>query len=238
MLSFLFDVDDTLYDQIQPFLKAYYELGYMKLNLPIQELYKKIREHGDEVFDKVNSQEITTRESGIYRNIKGFEDFGVELSKHDAAKLQDAYNDNLDCIKLSKATIKYLEYLHDHNVQIGIITNGPAYHQGKKIRHLGLLDYFDKKNIFISGDYGVRKPDKAMFEIAEKAMKLDLNNTYYVGDAYLNDMIGADIAGWKTIWINRREHIGGSFKPNYTVISEEALGELLIGIVNKQRKEK
>lgn len=50
MKAVLFDVDDTLYDQVIPFQKAYEELFKGSFELSIEELYKRSRYYSDEVW--------------------------------------------------------------------------------------------------------------------------------------------------------------------------------------------
>ena len=50
------------------------------------------------------------------------------------------------------------------NRRLGMITNGPADVQSAKIDLLGLRPYFDF--CLISGDFGIWKPDRAIFEEA------------------------------------------------------------------------
>ena len=48
--------------------------------------------------------------------------------------------------------------------KLGIITNGDAYGQGTKVRITGLDKVVD--DFIVSGDIGIHKPDKRIFEIA------------------------------------------------------------------------
>lgn len=52
MKAILFDVDDTLYDQVVPFQKAYEDLFEGRYDLKVEELYKRSRYYSDEVFEK------------------------------------------------------------------------------------------------------------------------------------------------------------------------------------------
>lgn len=45
---------------------------------------------------------------------------------------------------------------------------------------------------------------KNLFEFVEAKMKLNIDDTYYIADSYINDIIGARNVGWKAVWFNRR----------------------------------
>lgn len=52
---------------------------------------------------------------------------------------------------------------------LGIITNGPSEHQRDKVRALGVERWIPMERIWISGDLGVGKPHKEIFEAAGKS---------------------------------------------------------------------
>lgn len=66
------------------------------------------------------------------------------------------------------------------------------------------MDWFDKGNMIVSGEVGLVKPEKEIFELAEKRMGLDKATTYYIGDSFQHDVIGAKNVGWQAVWSNHR----------------------------------
>ena len=51
------------------------------------------------------------------------------------------------------------------------------------------------------------------------------------GDAYAIDVVGAKCAGWRAIWLNRRENTipeDAVYFPDYEVKNESALAQLLL----------
>ena len=54
MKAILFDVDDTLYDQVVPFQKAYEDLFEGRYDLKVEELYKRSRYYSDRSLKKHN----------------------------------------------------------------------------------------------------------------------------------------------------------------------------------------
>ena len=104
---------------------------------------------------------------------------------------------------MSNTTIGILELVKENDVKLGIITNGPSEHQWSKVKALGVERWIDKENIIVSGDYSINKPDVRIFEIMQEKLQLPIDSLYYIGDSLENDIVGANNAGWKAIWINR-----------------------------------
>lgn len=201
MLGFVFDVDDTLYEQIIPFEKAYKKLFAKDIN--IEEFYLRSRYYSDEKFEDSRNGKMTMDEYHIYRVQKAAEDFGVVLSDEEALTFQKEYKINQGKLEMSEVTKELLDNLVEKNVALGVITNGPSEHQWAKVKALNVEKWINKNNIIVSYDVGVNKPDKRIFELMEKHLKLSKEKLFYIGDSLENDVVGANNAGWKVIWINR-----------------------------------
>ena len=87
----------------------------------------------------------------------------------------------------------------------GIITNGPSEHQWNKVKSLRAERWIPHENIFVSADVGAEKPDRKIFEYAERTMELEEAAIWFVGDSYELDVKGAVNAGWNAVWMNRRK---------------------------------
>ncbi|MGO0883012.1 HAD family hydrolase [Clostridioides difficile] len=164
------------------------------------------RKHSDEVFHLTESGKMSIEEMHVYRIIKAFEELGSYITEKDAQNFQDEYIYQQSQITLIPEMEQVLNFAKEKNIKRGIITNGPSSHQRMKLKQLNIEKWIDEKNIFISSEVGFSKPDVNIFRLAEKFMSLDRENTYYIGDSYKNDVVGAKKAGWKSIWINHREH--------------------------------
>ncbi len=230
-MNFIFDVDDTLYNQITPFLDAYKEIKLEdKYNVDVEELFKRSRKYSDEVFDQVSKGSMSIDESGVYRITKAFLDEKIQIPKEIALQLQQLYRKKQKEIKLSNTMQRILMYCIHHNHTIGVITNGPSIHQQGKVDALQLINYMPKEHIFISGNYGINKPDARLFEICEQQLNIKKEETFYIGDSYENDVIGAKNAGWKCIHLNRRKQPLHK-DATYIVENEEEVFELIKQIV-------
>ena len=201
MIGLVFDVDDTLYEQIVPFENAYKSLFDMDIDM--EQFYLLSRYYSDVKFEASRNGEMTMDEYHIYRIQEAAKDLGVCLSDEQALNMQKQYKKNQQKLQMSDITISILEIAKENNVKLGIITNGPSEHQWAKVKALGIEKWIDRENIIVSGDYGINKPDVRIFEIMQEKLQLLNDSLYYIGDSLENDIVGANNAGWKAIWINR-----------------------------------
>ena len=237
MSAIIFDVDDTLYDQLVPFWKAYEAVFGGRYQLPMDGLFAASRRRSDEVFGPSQRGEITMEEMYIYRIQKAFEDFQVAITDQEALRFQAEYAGNQKRLEMSEKMREILD-LCVNRIPIGIITNGPSEHQWKKVNALGAQRWFPRENIFVSGDVGAAKPDRRIFDHVCDRMGQKPEDMYLVGDSYENDIAGAMRAGWRAIWLNRRghKHPEGGFVPWATVESEEELLTVLQKILKIQTR--
>ena len=229
MKAFVFDVDDTLYDQVQPFKNAYVKL-YGGENENINRIFVSSRKYSDEVFEASRSGLMTMEEMYIYRIRGALGDFGISITDERALEFQRYYEEFQGEITMS-GQMKML--LSDLKVraEMGAITNGPTEHQWYKIDALGLTEWIPRQNILVSGEVGAAKPSREIFDLATDRMGIDRSEAYFVGDSPENDIAGAAGAGWKTIWFNRRNKKNElPVKPDYTVYSERELYDLVMGL--------
>ncbi|MFI3805620.1 HAD family hydrolase [Vagococcus fluvialis] len=228
MKAIIFDVDDTLYDQVIPFKKAI-EKNFPNNNIDIDKLYEMSRKFSDEVFELTERGEMNLEKMHIYRIQEAFKYFGTTISQDEARTFQKDYQNNQKEIMLLPDIQDSFDFVSKQNFTMGIITNGPKEHQKNKIKQLGLEGWIQKNNMFISSEVGIAKPDVRLFELVQKQMNLVPSETYYIGDSFENDIVGASNAGWNTIWINRKnkEVPCMDIQPDFVVNREESLLALL-----------
>ncbi|MCQ9291262.1 HAD family hydrolase [Staphylococcus hyicus] len=233
--TFIFDLDDTLYDQLQAFNVAYH-YHFADSDIDVSSLYRHFRHYSDLVFEQTQDGRMTVTEMHIYRITAALNDFDIALPEKKAIAFQRDYARALNGIALSHPIKTLLYQLKTKRVPCGIITNGESHHQRSKIKTLGLNHYISESHMFISAEEGMSKPDVALFQQVVNELDLNPQNTFYIGDNFENDVIGALNAGWRVIWFNRRNrsatHEG--YKPDYYVDSEEALVEVIQSLINEK----
>jgi putative hydrolase of the HAD superfamily len=99
--------------------------------------------------------------------------------------------------------------------RIGLITNGPAEVQRAKIELLALSAHVDFA--LVSGEFGVAKPDPAIFQEALRLGGADAGEAVMAGDSPEFDIAGARSLQIPAIWINRGEidWPGPGSRPDY-----------------------
>lgn len=85
--------------------------------------------------------------------------------------------------------------------QLALVTNGAPDLQREKIQGANLARFFD--TILISGEVGVGKPDCRIFGLALDALSASPSEIVMIGDSLTRDILGAQRAGLKGIWMNR-----------------------------------
>lgn len=110
-----------------------------------------------------------------------------------------------------------------------IVTNGMTDNQRGKIDRTGLASVVDAW--CISGEVGVRKPDRGIFELAAQrcGTRLDRGG-WMVGDSIALDVAGGRAADLRTIWIRRgRSWPRDETAPDYEVDTAAEAVKALIG---------
>ena len=97
--------------------------------------------------------------------------------------------------------------------KVGILTNGPAETQARKVAALGLVRKVDA--IVYASDTGPGKPDPASFETVLDRLDARASESVFVGDDPWCDVFGARWVGMKTIRIHRGVHDRALAAPLY-----------------------
>ncbi len=89
--------------------------------------------------------------------------------------------------------------------KIGIVTNGVQRLQRRKLEGCGLLHWVDA--VAISGEVGIGKPERGIFEWIAGQLQVPLSACVMVGDNAARDVQGGINAGIRTVYVER------GFKP-------------------------
>ena len=104
-------------------------------------------------------------------------------------KWVDYYRPFADAYSFLNECKKYKKY---------IVTNGFVDIQKRKIQHCGLTHRFE--GIYVSGKYGVGKPNVEFFENVLRDTGANKNSTVMIGDNLSTDILGATNTGMKSIY--------------------------------------
>ncbi len=224
MKALIFDLDDTLYNQIQPFKRAVVQF----MDIPSDELellYIAFRYRADELFEASVKGTLSMKDMHTYRMRAAFRDMEMDITNEMAYAIQEAYAYQQGHLELTTGSKELFAHCQEKGIAVGLITNGPHLHQMKKIQNLNLHRFIPEHLMLISGQVGMTKPDTGIFRLMEKRLNLNPEDICYLGDSYENDVIGAKAAGWKAIWFNHRGRsvTDHSYTPDYTVTDFKAV---------------
>ena len=166
-ISLVFDIDDTLYSQMEPLLTACeFSLGRA---LPDPELFYRIfGKRSAEMFLFSESGQVSIHESRLYRIENTMKDMGIPFTREQAEVFQARYKENQSHLHVSDILAGMLDTCQEAGVKMGVITNGPFAHQVQKFHTLGLDKWFTEDQLIVSAGVGVAKPDVQIFRIAEE----------------------------------------------------------------------
>lgn len=99
-------------------------------------------------------------------------------------------------LKLYPFVSEMLDALRGH-IPMGLVTDAQSAYAPGELHKVGILHYFDP--IILSGDYGYRKPDPRLFQLAIDALGAPAENILYVGNDMHRDIYGARQAGMQTL---------------------------------------
>ena len=194
------------------------------------QLFMQSRVYSDEIME-AEKKGLIPHEDCFYERVKRtYHDVGIEMSREDADIFEQLYRSFQKKITLGNGVEGFLDYCKSNDIFIAILTNGRPEPQYAKVVALGLHKWFDDEHIFISGGIGYQKPDPQAFKYVENAFALNPEETWYVGDTYEADVVGANTAGWHTIWFNHRNReCPEKNRADITVKSIEELKEVIRG---------
>ncbi|MGP7815655.1 HAD family hydrolase [Niallia sp. 01092] len=122
-------------------------------------------------------------------------------------------------------TFAVLDQLKD-KYKLVLITNGSPHLQNTKLTITPeIAPYFDE--IIISGAFGKGKPDPSIFDYALSLVQLNKEDVLMVGDNLMTDVLGANRAGIKSVWINRENNKYNEVVPTFEITNLHELFGLI-----------
>ena len=233
MKTIIFDVDDTIYNLMEPFERAHMDLYADQTDADCEELFKASRVHSDVAFYRVAEGKMPKEDEFAYRIIHSYQDVGIEVSKEEAKVFEEKYRYYQTRIHVPDGIKQILDLCVEKQIPIAVLTNGRVQNQGKKMDVLGLEHWFKKEHLFISEAIGATKPSREAFLAVQQALDVEPENTWFIGDTFEVDIDGACGAGWHSIWYNHRKRSmpEGEAKPDYEVRTEGELFQVIQKII-------
>jgi putative hydrolase of the HAD superfamily len=174
----VFDLDDTLYKEVEYLKSAFREIA--------------------RVLKKETGQDLFERMMGLYQTDK--EVFGTiieefQIQTYTKNDLIEIYRNHKPDLHLEDHIADKLNEIKNSGIATGLITDGRSHTQRNKLKSLGLQNYFDE--VLISEEFGSEKPDPGTFKYIQD--KLQGEKYVYIGDNIQKDFIAPNKLGWHTI---------------------------------------
>lgn len=171
-----FDLDDTLYKEIDYLKSAYKEIA-MTVGHPKEAAVRML----DWYYAKENAFE------------KLIETYGLSITITDCLKI---YRNHFPEISLDAGAKEFLVELKDNGAKLGLISDGRSITQRNKIKALGLEGLFDIE--IISEEFGSEKPSLKNYQAVMDKFP-ERQRFIYVGDNPAKDFIAPNQLGWNSI---------------------------------------
>lgn len=194
----LWDLDDTLYSRVNA---ARQNLpGMLKTLLYTEKSERQIEEMADFMMTKVHRNSMVPLEA--FEAL--VEKYPPDKPFDYAACLNYYYENMCKFAKPFPEQLSIVKKLRQMGIKTAIVTNisqARAADQWRKIRMLGIEELFNA--IVVSGELGIHKPDRRIFDHAAKLLGVFNDQCLFVGDDPASDVMGARNADMEVVWIDR-----------------------------------
>jgi putative hydrolase of the HAD superfamily len=202
-----FDLDDTLYKEIDFVESAYREIAVLEKRPELLPKMMGWQKNDDNVFSQFNK--------AIGKETPISEYLNLYRSHYPTISLPDIVEDTLNELK-------------HREIILGLITDGRSISQRNKIKALGLDRWFDNENIIISEETKFEKTEEPNFRYFVKKYRGAV--FAYVGDNPKKDFIVPNRLGWRTVMlkddgrnIHKQEAVSVENLPQITITGIEEL---------------
>lgn len=199
----VFDLDDTLYKEIDYVSSAYRAISQRLM-------IKTGKDISSEMFSMYGDG------LDVFSEIKAKYDFSESIEE-----LVKTYRFHAPTIDVNPDAMCLIKNLKELNLKLGLLTDGRSISQRNKLAAMGISSLFDE--ILISEEFGSEKPCEDNYLFFQN--KFSANDCLYIGDNFSKDFVTPNRLGWKTIGLiddGRNIHsqvgdFGDDFLPQKTI---------------------
>ncbi len=216
--AIFFDFDDTLQSR-----KGAYRLY-------CESFLSKYFPHISEEERLIKLDEMEEHVDGGYKDREVYFPEMIELWQwENHPPLQELYDSfNFDFgkhIVMLDGAIDVLKEIKKRGYILGCVTNGVSSLQNIKLDTAGIRDMFDV--VVVSGDIGIYKPDRRIFDEAVRRAGVKNEEALFVGDHPINDIQGALGADMKAVRMNYGDFKGKGLGTEGVAAEIEEITQLL-----------
>ena len=176
----IFDLDDTLYKEIDFLKSAYREIAF----------WLEVRFGLNGIFERMLTDYLTGR--NVFNILTRHPDIMVTKEE-----LLVIYQNHYPVISLTEEIEQTLIFFKKSGVPLGLITDGRSVSQRNKIHVLHLMHFIEERDMVISEEFGSEKPDIRNYKYFES--RYPDCKYIYVGDNVEKDFITPNRLGWTTV---------------------------------------
>ena len=176
MRGIIFDLDDTLYKEIDFLKSAFRQIADVIGITGVYDFMLKCYRDGENAFKMV------------------IERYNLSYT---VDQLLDIYRYHKPDITLDLSIVATLDELKSRGWTMGLMTDGRSVTQRNKIDALGLSEWIEPNCILISEEFGYGKPDEHCYQYFIE--RYPNAKFCYVGDNLNKDFVTANKLGWQTI---------------------------------------
>lgn len=130
-----------------------------------------------------------------------FQEKGVDASIEMAAEAGGQFREaSIDYIRLYDGAAELLKALRANGQGVHLLSNAQRIFTECELRMLGIETLFD--SIYLSSDYGCKKPDRRFFELPLKENGIRPEDAVMIGNDGVCDIQGAKALGIATVYIH------------------------------------
>ncbi|MDO5401485.1 MAG: HAD family hydrolase [Eubacteriales bacterium] len=200
----LFDAGKTLvnYGEVPTTLKSIQQIYPYITHNPNGWTCEDIERKCSEVFDALDGCRAARFEVPEQTGLKllfDILDISFSLPMEEIERIYGAHF--IDAYPVEQAE-EFLTYLHHKGIRTGVISNF-IFSSSRLLEWLtNLYPNNEFEFVVTSSDYGIRKPNKLLFEVAVSKSRLSPGEIWYVGDKAAVDVAGSQSAGMVPVLYN------------------------------------
>lgn len=179
----IFDLDNTLYDENEYFLKVFKDFS---------------KKHGLDYISikRLFTDEFRLKSRDIFTDMLILIDYYSEKNQNELFELYKTINHPL---KLYCDAYEIIKFIASMNIKMAVITNGVVAVQKNKVKVLGVQNNI--KNIIYARELGVEreKPNPKPFLKALEILNVRPSEALYIGDHPMTDIKGACNVGMNAV---------------------------------------
>lgn len=199
-----FDIDDTLLDNTKAHRKSARNLRKLFFPNASQKEFERIWEEKlKENWKLFTGGKISFKEQRVRRITSIWKHFGKKIGMKQIENVILIHTKFYEAgWKLMPGVKKNLMALKKRGFRLGIVSNGNWDQQSRKLKKVGVYDFFEEELIFISAKVGFSKPDLRIFKHAQKTADVSSKEIVFFGNEIVQDFEPGKKMGWETVLIN------------------------------------